>query len=295
MRKSKFSTEQKLALQELVGLPPRLSRDSTPAKTSVPLADVCRILDLPEPGFRELLTKDRWLIGGAVARWLYRNPGKGQVSQGDYDLFFRTLDDFNRTGRRLLTEGFTFRCFWTFRTICQLCGRPGQLVRKDEVDDLTYPLPRVRCLDCGDFGGFDAASLTPDRLMQVTPELVATSRMRVLELTSPNQDIFHLVAVTMGSTPGEVMDQFDLSPSQFGIDDENLYFAPFAWTDVLLGRLRVLQLATPGLTFKRFKKYSALGFRPYPESFVRMYLCMLRRDWWNQVVDSEWQGRDVTG
>lgn len=275
--KPSFSAEQTRAIQELVGLPPRLSKGSTPAETSVPIDEVRRVLDLPQPRYRELLAADRWLVGGSPMRWLARGLGKGENRRGDYDLFFPSIDAFNRTARRLFALDFTFRCFWTMRTMCQLCGRPGQLVRFDTVDDLNLPLPRVRCRVCGEFGGFDASSLTPDRLLRVTPEMIATRQVRALELLSPSRDIFHLNAASIRPTPHEMLDLSDWSQCQFAIDDQNLYFAPYAWTDLLRGRLRLLRDATPNATFQRLRRYMALGFRPYPESFARIAFACLRQ------------------
>src|SRR5947209_10441897 len=98
---SRFTEDQKRAIQELVGLPPRLTPGTKPRKLSVPIEDLRRALGLAELPGSDLVTEDRWLVGGSIMRWLCGGLGKGSDDPGDIDLFFPSLDSLNETGRAL--------------------------------------------------------------------------------------------------------------------------------------------------------------------------------------------------
>src|SRR5947209_18648179 len=67
---SRFTEDQKRAIQELVGLPPRLTPGTKPRKLSVPIEDLRRALGLAELPGGDLVAEDRWLVGGSIMRWL---------------------------------------------------------------------------------------------------------------------------------------------------------------------------------------------------------------------------------
>lgn len=277
----KLTKEKQEGLAELLGLPTRLSSRSTPTTSSVAIDDVVRLLELPPPPKRELLGPDRWLAGSTVTRWLC--GGWEQKGPVDYDFCFASLEALHRTAREWMEAGFTFRAYWTFKTICLLCGRAGQLVRRDRVDDLSLPLPRVRCGKCGEFGGVDAATLEPERLLRVTPELVAWSGMRCLELLSPEGEVFQLSTLGIGPTPNEVLAGSDFSITQFAIDDRTLYFAPYAWTDLLRRRLRLVRDHGVLGSYGRLWKYTRRGFRPYLGTVLRFNYYFVQRSRWHPV------------
>ncbi|HEX6864025.1 MAG TPA: hypothetical protein VF414_14450, partial [Thermoanaerobaculia bacterium] len=254
----RFTEPQKRAIQELVGLPPHLTRDARTDRKSVPIDEVRRILDLPDPGYRHLLGPNLWLAGGSILRWLTREVGMGTRHRGDFDLFVPSVDHFNETGRTLLSDGFVFRCFRSLTSICQLCGRDAQWVR-DDFRDTPMPVPRMRCPDCGEFGGSDASTLSPDRLLRMTPELIARTRTLALELASEKDDLFHIAAVAIRPSAYDVVMNFDYSVVQFGIDNQSLYFGPHAWTDLLTDRFRLEKATQPRENAFRLKKYMRQG------------------------------------
>ena len=188
---SRFTETQRRAIQDLLGLPSRLTADAVPAKLSIPIKDVRRALGLAEPPHCSLLAEDRWLAGGSVLRWLAGGLGKGSLHPGDVDLFFPSADALNETARSLIAAGYTFRCFRSFQVICQLCGGPGELVEPGGKDRAA----RIRCPSCGEFGGADAHTLTAGRLLRLTPELISRSGMLALEILSPQGEMFHLSAL----------------------------------------------------------------------------------------------------
>jgi len=271
-----FSPEQRAAVQELVGLAPRLSRWSRARRPRVALAEVRQALALPEPRHLALVGPRRWLAGGAVLRWLCRGLGRDSEQPGDFDLFFPSLAELHDSALAMLADGFSFRCYRSRQLICQLCGRPGQFVEEGSVLTPYLPLFRVRCQDCGEFGGVDAASLPRERLLRLSQELVAGVGVMALELSSQAGDLFHLSAVTLRPGPAEVIARFDFSVAQFALDGEHLCCGPYAWTDLLLGRFRWCTVLNPRHSHGRIRKYVRLGFRPYLLTRLRFAYRRLR-------------------
>ncbi|MCP4654688.1 MAG: hypothetical protein GY856_04620 [bacterium] len=285
MTKSLNHREQ--AIRELVGLPGRLSRRTQAGKSRVPIAEVRRALDLPEPPCRELLAADRWLAGGAVMRWLSRGLGRpeGESRDHDYDFSVPSIEALNRTVEELVAAGLTFRAFRSIKLMCPLCGGPGRLVPRGdhEPPDPKFTILPIRCPECGELDPEDAASFPADRLLRLTPDLIRKYVVRAVELLSPRGELIQLAARGIRPTPGETVTSFDFSISQFGLDDEFLYFGPYAWTDLLRRRLR---LVVRNSHYYRIRKLLAMGFRPYADTaawclwiWAGWLLGRLRRQW----------------
>lgn len=273
----RFTEAEARQIQELIGLPAVLASDAVAARTSVPLKDLRQVLpDLAEPRHREWLGPRSWLAGGAVLRWVCRERGLASRRTTDYDFYFPSAGALDETARALLAAGLRFRCFRSRRPMCQLCGLEGEVVPGGTMQTEFLPVRRIRCRTCGEFGGADAASLTPDRLLRLTPDLIARNGIFALELTTEDGGMVHLAAIALRPTPFAVVANFDFSVVQFGLDGENLHFGPHAWTDLLLGRLR-LEVSNDGLeNYQRLKKYASQGFRPYAETVARVLYHRLR-------------------
>jgi len=264
MTRSPHPREQ--AIRELVGLPGRLNRRARAGKSRVPIAAVRRALDLPEPPCRELLAADRWLAGGAVMRWLSRGLGRAEDDPGDYDFSVPSVEALNRTVEELLAAGFTFRTFRSIKLMCPLCAGPGRLVprERDQPRDPKMTILPIRCPECGELDPEDTGSFPADRLLRLTPELIRDNVVRAVELLSPRGELIQLAARGIRPTPGETVAAFDFSVSQFGLDDEYLYFGPYAWTDLLRRRLRLV--VRNNTSYYRVRKLLAMGFRPYADT-----------------------------
>lgn len=259
----RFTESQIRAVGELIGLP-RLTPDAVPRRTSVAIDEVCQTLGLPEPPHRELLSETLWLGGSSVARWLTRGAGMGDVKNTDVDFFVPTVTAFNAAGRFLLSRGFTFRTFRSRWRMCQLCGGPAELIA-DGVPDVPFlpPLERFRCPDCGDFGGVDAATMTPDRLPVFTAQRLTDRAVLALELKAPDGAVVHISSFSLDPDPQELFLQMDFSVTQFVLDDACLHFSPHAWTDLMSDRMRLIKPANRIQVYERMKKYQRYGFRPY--------------------------------
>ncbi len=253
-------------LRQLVGLPPRLDRRARAGKDRVRIDALCRVLDLPDPCYRELLAADRWLGGGAVMRWLARGIGRSEIESADYDYFFPSAEAVNRSLEELLAAGYVFRCFRSLQVLCPLCGGPGELVGADGPLAPLLIVAPIRCPDCGQFDPDDLDGFRADRLLRLRPEHLGGDRVRAVELLSPRGDTIHLTTMTIRPTPGEVLASADFSMIQFMLDDEALYFGPYAWTDLLHRRLRLVSRSNSN--YFRYRKFMALGFRPDAASAV---------------------------
>ena len=247
-------------LRQLVGLPPRPDRRARAGKSRVRIDEVCRVLDLPEPRYRELLASDRWLVGGAVMRWLSPGIGRTEIESADYDYFFPSVEVVNRSLDELIAAGFLFRCFRSYKAMCPLCGGPGELVGADGPLAPLLIVAPIRCPHCGEFDPDDPDGFRRDRLLRLRPELLGGDGVRAVELLSPRGDTIHLTTVTLAPTPGDVLASADFSMIQFLLDDEYLYFGPYAWSDLLHRRLRLVSRSNSN--YYRYRKFMALGFRP---------------------------------
>ena len=265
------SGRQRRALLDLLGLPHDLPADAEPGRSSISVAALRSVLtELPRPELAEWLGPEQWLAGGAVLRWLCGTKSRRGHTE-DHDFYFPSVRGLNAAGRRFMDRGYRFRCFRSRRVMCQLCGRAGEEVPGAAWPTEFLPVRRVRCAVCGDFGGRDAASLPPERLLQLTPELIDENGIFALELVAPNgSGMVHLAAIAIKPTPYEVVTGFDFSIVQFALDDSHLHFGPHAWTDLLRGRLRLEVSNSPVDNFVRLKKYRDRGFRPYLETVMRV-------------------------
>ncbi|MCP4654691.1 MAG: hypothetical protein GY856_04635 [bacterium] len=249
------------AIRELADLPPRLNRRAKAGKTRVPIAEVRRVLDLPEPPYRELLAADRWLAGGAVMRWLSRDLSSGGTEQsGDYDFFLPSLEAMNGFCDQLLATGFTFRCFRSPKILCPLCGGPGKLVPRGKWEGSLPPADPIRCPDCGEIDTGDVDNFPVERLLRLSPEVIREYGVWAVEFVSPQGHRVHLSARALKPTIEEILAGHDFSIVQFALDDESLCFGAYAWTDLLRRRLRIVD---PDTTYLRVRKFLRLGFRPY--------------------------------
>jgi hypothetical protein len=262
---------QRRALLDLLGLPHDLPADAEPTRSSVPVAELRSILtELPRPELADWLGPEQWLAGGAVLRWLCGTKARRGHTE-DHDFYFPSVARLNAAARRFMDRGYRFRCFRSRRAMCQLCGRVGEEIPGAAWPTEFLPVRRVRCRTCGDFGGQDAPSLPPERLLPLTPELIAEHGIFALELVAPiGSGMVHLAAVAVKPTPYELVTGFDFSIVQFALDDTRLHFGPHAWTDLLRGRLRLEVSNDPLDNFNRLKKYRSRGFRPYLETVVRV-------------------------
>ncbi len=252
-------------VRELVGLPPQLDCKTHASKSRVPIAAARRAFDLPEPAYGELLAPDRWLAGGAVLRWLAGGFGHGAIrSGGDYDFFVPSIEALNRTLDELLARDFAFRCFRSLRIMCPLCGRPAEVSRRGRTPDSRAAVDPILCCECGELDVDAAGGFPAERLFRLTPERIDEHRVLAVELLSPAGDLIHLSAQRFYTTPWNVIAEFDFSVVQFGLDDEYLYSGPYAWPDLLRRRLR--RDPRGRTSYSRFRKYRAMGFRPYPDT-----------------------------
>jgi hypothetical protein len=268
---SRFTEPQRRAIQELVGLPPKLSPDAASTRRSVTIREVREALGLPEPSHMEMVTDDSWLMGGAPMRWICgERLGDGG---GDIDLFFPSAEALNRAGRALLAQGCTFRCFRAWKIMCQRCGRPGQVVRNEKGarPEPSY-FPSIRCEVCGELGPEDYARTTAENLLPLTPELITGSGMLAAELATPSGQIIHLSAIVLKPTPQDFIAGVDFSVVQFLLTRDELHFGPYSWTDLLTDRCRVTCFTHPTHNYYRMRKYAAAGFQPYGSTRLRVTL-----------------------
>jgi len=266
------------AIRELAQLPPRLHRRAQAGKTRVPIAEVRRILDLPEPPYRESLAADRWLAGGAVMRWLSRDLDSGSSEQsGDYDFFLPTLEAVHRFCDELLASGCTFRCFRSPRIFCPLCGGPGTLVPRGRWEGSLPPADPIRCPECGVIDTSDVGNFPVERLLRLTPELIREYRIWAIELVSSQGHRIHLSARALKPTIEQMLAGADFSIVQFVLDHEFLHFGAYAWTDLLRRRMRLIN---PDTTYLRVRKFLGLGFRPYAGTALWLLLRGVRLFTW---------------
>lgn len=256
----RFAPERQRALQELLGLPAKLGRNSVPRTDRLEIAAVREVLDLPEPSCRAWLAPDRWLLGGAVLNWLCSQPG-GEVSRPlDYDLFFSSLDALNRGITDLLAAGFTFSCLHLWGDLCPFCGMAGSLESRDVVSSMVLPLTTAVCQACESTGRVGE--------VPITAEALAGSGLVSIDLLSPQGEVFQLAAIAFEPSLSRLKESSDYSVCQLGLDDRNLYFGRYTWTDLFSGRLRVQNLQRA--SYPRLRKYMKKGFSPDPVTLARV-------------------------
>lgn len=263
-----FTLAEKQELRELLGLPPDFGPASVPSRLTVPIDEVRRILDLPEPGYRELLNPQRWLAGGGALRWL--SHGRlVPASHGDYDLFLPSVEAVNRTVRELVDQGFRFRCFRSWVPFCPRCGGDAERYGLEPARDGLLPLAKIRCPSCGEFGE-GAERHEVELPVELDQDQIDARRLMVVELLSPRGDTFHLSTTLIRPSPNDVITGSDYSITQFALDPDRVYGTRYAWTDLLLGRVRLTH--PRDYSYTRLRKYQALGFRPYAGTVIRVLL-----------------------
>lgn len=260
-----WSPEQVSDLKRLVGLPERLTPASRAERTHVSLSELCRVLDLDPSGIFDLARDGRWLMGGRILRWLRRGPR----NEGDFDLFLPSPEDVDVSMRELLRAGHRFYALRGLHPTCPLCGRRSQRVGKIE-DPRHQPKPRILCPSCGDVGELPPSAFTAETLAPITTERVAENRLVVVELESPDGMPVQLNLVYFGEDLAKLSLHADYSICQLASDGRDLYFGPQAFTDLLLGRLRLIELGRPVNNMMRMKKYYRAGFKPYFGTFWRV-------------------------
>jgi hypothetical protein len=261
-----WTPAQTTQLQQLVGLPLELRPETTPAHLEAPLAEVSRILELPLPAAFRFAHPERWIMGGLVLRWLRRAP----LTDADIDLFSPSPARLDRSARELLADGARFRCFRTRLPFCPLCGEPSAVV--GSLPSPFLPLPLLRCPRCGEVGRDLGDRITAETLLPITAERVARTGLVAVELASAQGEFLHLATATFAATPQGLANGVDFSLAQFATDGQSLFYGRHSWTDLLLGRNRVLEQDRPFMALLRMKKYQALGFRPYPKTWARVWL-----------------------
>ena len=265
-----FSADERHALAELLGLPEPLGPASVPARGTVAIAELRRLLDLPEPRFAEFLTTDRWLCGGEVLRWI----GHGRLrpdDKGDFDYFLPSLEVINRSVRDLVAAGCRFRCIRARRSLCFLCGQSAERHVFDRTLEGVLAFPVNRCPSCGEVAQ-DDPRLTEDPPLELTPQLLHDRGVRAVELLGPGGEQIHLAAYPLEPSLAATVARGDFSVAQFGLDPENLHFGPHAWTDLLLGRCRLLDpTVSPRDCFFRLRSYRNKGLQPYLGTVAVVY------------------------
>lgn len=264
VKPTQLQPERRRALQELLGLPASLRRDSIPRTDRLEIAAVRQALDLPEPSCRIWLGPDRWAVGGAVLHWLRSTPGGEASTPLDYDLFFSSTDALNQEVSDLLAAGFTFSCFEFWGERCPFCGSAGSLERRGDPPSKVVPLLKAGCRLCESAGGMSRWG----RELRITAETLAGSGLVSIDLLSPRGELFQLAAIAFEPSLGRLLESSDYSVCQLGLDDRHLYFGPHTWTDLLSGRLRVENLHRT--CYVRLRKYMKKGFSPDPATLARV-------------------------
>lgn len=261
-----FTPAEKQELGDFLGLPADFGPASVPTRLTVPIDDLRRILTLPEPDYRELLSEERWLAGGGVLRWLGQDRFV-PASRGDYDLFLPSVEAVNRSVREFMSQGFQFRCFRSWVPFCPRCGGDAERRGWHPAHDDLLPLPKIHCPNCGDLGS-SATRHEVELPVELGQEEVVTRRVTVVELVSPTGDPFHLSTRLIQPSPEDVVANSDYSITQFALDPRQVHGAPYAWTDLLLGRIRLTHPYDH--SYRRLRKYWALGFQPYTGTVIRV-------------------------
>ncbi len=246
---SNFTPEQKAAVRKLVKVPSDTDKPFRTDLYCLDLAEVSQTLGLHPLPYREFLGPDCWLAGGQVLRWLCSAGSGVYKPQGDFDFYFRSLEDLNNTARAMLDQGFKLRGYRSFS--------------KSLLEFLRYPAKnRVN---------EDWSSAIRDEtgdLIRLTPELCRRLRLIFLELVSDQGHTIQLVTI-FDLTPIETIRRFDFSVTQFAVNERKLFFCPWAWRDLLKNRFRVTEgLMWPDATFYRVIKYIRRGFHPYPKDIL---------------------------
>jgi hypothetical protein len=256
----RFAPERRRALRDLLRL---TGAEPFPGGGRLEIAAVREALGLPEPPCRAWLAADRWLLGGAVLCWLQGGPEGERSKAIDYDLYFSSLEAFNRGISDFLAAGFTFSCFQLWGDRCPFCGLEGSLERRDASPPTGVPPAKAGCRSCEPAGAVGRWG----REVIVTPQSLAASGLVAVDLLSPEGEVFQLAAIAFEPSLDRLMASVDYSVCQLGLDDRSLCFGRHTWSDLFKGRLRMENLHRT--CYVRLRKYMKKGFSPDPMTLAR--------------------------
>ena len=243
---SRFTSEQEATIRRVLDVSVEGQQAFSPGKSKVDISVLQRALGLPPIPYSQFLGPDCWLAGGGVLRWLCSVGEARESDRGDFDFFFPSLDALNATARRMLAQGFTVEGYrFAAQTRAEFLSGSFNRDRRSEI------------------WGADG------QLAPLTAELVNRLRLSYLELRSPSGDAVQLVASCF-ATPLKTVLSFDLSICQFAVDHCHFSFGPWAMSDLLHNRWRLVNLMWPRATFLRMFRYARRGFRPYVGSALRL-------------------------
>ena len=248
-KNSCFTPEQIDSICEMAGIVPDTGKSPEWETRPIVVSEIRRALDLPEIPYSEFFGPGCWLAGGQVLRWLCSSGEEEFKAEGDFDFYFRSLDDLNQTARDMVDQGFRFNGYRSFS--------------KNFVEYLRYPAMNRVNEDRRE----EVVTRDGD-LVALTPEVCERLRLVFVELISPREDSIQLVTI-FGGDPIETIKEFDFSIVQFALDQESLYFGPWTWTDLFENRFRLSPgRGWPDATFYRIFKYIRRGFRPYLKTVI---------------------------
>jgi hypothetical protein len=252
-------------LRQLLCLPSTLTPNTRVPIEALPVEELRRALGLPELRHTRFLSHECWLAGGRLLRWLGRKED-GPDDNGDYDFFFPSLQALERTAQRMRSEGYQFH-----RTLNQTRSFRG--------------------LVSGYIGDQEPA----DSVFGPTGQEFHLSGRRLwggalqygLQFFSPEGDVIQLVHSPDGfrqeaRTLRVLLEGFDFTICQLGMDHQHIYAGTHAWADLLLRRLRRgdFPCQSPAYSTWRFHKYIRRGFRPYVGTVLNVYRGYVRYMAW---------------
>lgn len=256
-----FSKDEKEKIRQLLGLPEGVGRNSKAEMARLPIGEVRRALSLPVMPHSNFLSERCWMGGGRILRWLSGEVNEQRQTAGDFDFFFPTVEALKETTLSMLAAGYEF-----YRSLARpltlgdlMTGRRGEREEKASV-----------------FGENGDEFSLKSRKISADMEQVG------IELTSPEGDIIQLITQIIkpsrgSQTPDDLIANMDFTICQFVMDDQYIYAGPYAWTDLLGKRLRHVYIVDPLYTHWRFHKYMRRGFRPYAETFTKVYQAYFHR------------------
>ena len=241
----RFSRVQEPVVRELLGTSSTPGVQLRPATNRVAIAELRRVLQLPQIAHSHFLGPECWLAGGHVLRWLCGTGLRSDETKGDFDFFFPSVEALNSTLVSMLNRGFSLHGYRAFPR-----------------DMRTY-IQKTVVLNAKSRGQFEK-SLSP-----LTQETIERLRLTCVELLSPGGDKIQLVT-RFRPSPLETINAFDISICQLLVDDYYLSFGLWTWNDLVQNRFRVENIVWPDGTLRRLFKYSRRGFLPYPDTAVRV-------------------------
>lgn len=241
----RFSPHEKHLIRQIIQTPQRGDQGTQARTHRLRIADVQRVLELPEIPNASLLSQRCWMAGGSILRWLCGEFNNKRKTEGDFDFFFPSMEALKQTEQMMLANGYEFRRHIGFDPDKRPTFKGAlhkMFTRSARQDKENIFLGKE-----GDRGSV------------------------ALEFSSPEGDIIQLITLHTRPTPAEIISLSDFSICQFVMDDRYLYASSTAWSDLLNSRLRVLYIPYPRGTRRRTIKYMRHGFRPYPSTLLKVY------------------------